>query len=424
MPRQTPRPRAVKLCDVHPRVHFCRSAMLVSLKHGLSRIVCCQNGMRTDLALDDALLVKANVESGTCKGFLHAGYADLMNDAQRTAARDALNADFKSLDASLPALSPLLGLFPSGTYLIADFDLFPVLRKDSRFEYFWDTPSYDYEILFLYYCGVSECYDAPLYLFPSERAAAMKPATLEAYADRLRAAPDSLRSVAFYLNGGVALLLDGHHKAAAAASLGLPARTLVIFAVDDGAGEIAKAVSGGERILLHHNSRYLSRSGPLQLAAADGRRLGDVFAMETMPPAKCHPVPEDKRYPLCPGQAGYREWWGRIPDAYRTNFERYPKADLLRDGTAIPPDQIRLAMAALRADRMPEMTERETHGRHFAFCIGPGRSIPENLRFFLRAYLELYPESKWLSESDRRYLQQDRDDPYWFPVQSEYISGV
>lgn len=109
-------PRVKKLCDIHSRVHFCRSAALVRLEDGMGRIALRQYGdtVRSagscDLFFDDQLLVTGCVESGTSTARLYAGYGNVMTDAECRRVRDALNANFESIDASLPALSPLLRL--------------------------------------------------------------------------------------------------------------------------------------------------------------------------------------------------------------------------------------------------------------------------------------------------------------------------
>ena len=405
-------PRVKKLSDVHPRVHFCRDAMLVSVTDGMGRIALRRYGTETgtescELYFDDRLMVEGDVTSSTYRGILRAGYDGfVMDDAACSAARDGINADFESLDVSLPSLAPLLGLFASGTYLIADFDMFPY-RRDGRDsgDYFWDAPEYGCEAPFAYSWYSFVYYDVPRYLMPTEPASRMNPAQVDAYIDRLKENNHALRSVAFYLNGGVAMLLDGHHKAAAAAALGIPARTLVIFYVQDDA-QVLEAVRGSGRMLLTQVSRYLGESSPLRLCSADGRLLGEVCSLERMKRKRLY-------LPMGAERAYYSKWeeephWGRVPDEYRQNLNRYPLGDYIASGTQIPPDQIRKIYSYVYEGAPLILEERETGGSHAVVSIGGSGDMRGQLRGALQQYLRLFPQSKWLSDAEKeRIMKKD-----------------
>ncbi|MBR5287146.1 MAG: leucine-rich repeat domain-containing protein [Clostridia bacterium] len=406
-------PRVKKLCDIHSRVHFCRDAALVRLEDGMGRIALRQHGdvvrsaRNCDLYFDDQLLVTGHVESGTSTARLYAGYGNVMTDEDCRMVRDALNADFERIDASLPALSPLLGLFSSGTYMIADFDLFPVLNTSAEPDHFWDAPAYETAAMFFYGAfGCSMAYDAPLYLFPTQPPRVMNPAQTDAYIDRLKQNDACLRSVAFYLNGAVALLLDGHHKAAAAAALGKPARTLVIFRVEDDKALLA-AVKAEQRIFLRHQSCYRSQCGPLRLHQADGTFLCEVTALETMTRRRLYLPADTRKFHDLPSEDG----WGRIPSAYCQALKSYPGEGLLRLGTSIPPDQIRKLISEMKEQNAQLTLEERKH-----LCDIVNRDSPLAYLLHLRAYSRLFPDSKWLTPQDRRFLEEDLSDPTWFPV--------
>lgn len=79
--------------------------------------------------------------------------------------------------------------------------------------------------------------------------------------------------------------------------------------------------------------------------------------------------------------------WGRIPDEYHTSkFMDYPKSFQLIAGTVLPPDQIRSLIEA-------EMKKEK--GRHNMTTIEQ-----------LRSYALLFPDSKWLTASERAWLDQ------------------
>lgn len=416
-------PRVKKLCDVHPRAHFCRSAVLLRLEDGMGRIAlrryqASKSPDQCDLFFDDQLLIHGDVESGTCSAHLYAGYGNILKDDVYQAVRDRLNADFESIDASLPALAPLLGLFSSGTYMIADFDLFPIQRDHPRPTHFWEAPDYDPYIQFFYgafNCDISS--DAPRYLFPTQPARCMNPAQTDAYIARLRKNDQSLRTIAFYLNGSVALVLDGHHKAAAAAALGKPARTLVIFSVEDDKDLLA-AVKQGKRIFLHNVSRYLVQGGPMLLCDSDGEHLCSVTSLQSMTRKRLYLPLEAGRKHFNARMTSEREQWGFIPEEYMKVPESTPRDGDLYSGTAIPPDQIRKIMTAYRTEQPFHPDDRELVSVYGSITIGStSRCERHRIRHCLLAYHRLFPESKWLTESDVKFLEDDEKDPYWTPAE-------
>ena len=86
--------------------------------------------------------------------------------------------------------------------------------------------------------------------------------------------------------------------------------------------------------------------------------------------------------------------WGRVPDDYRTqSFFKYPNARLLAAGTLISPDQVR----SLIKEEMPKVK-----GAHDMELIK-----------HLRCYAELFPNSKWLSISERLWLNRPDGDFYF-----------
>lgn len=375
-------PRLEYLADVHSRVYFCRDAALVRLKGGLDKLVCRDYGSGNrkeiyNLYLDDVPLVKTCIPGcGTCSTRLRAGYGDgLMNQDAYLAVRDRLNAGYDGLKKSIDSLAPLVGLMKSGLYVIADFDLFPVQNRGNHFTYFWDVPEFTTELHFHHAWGGTQLLDAPLFLAPSQRAAQMNPARVEYYRQRLQEGNAFPRAVALYLNGGVALLLDGHHKAAACASEGLPVKTTVIFPVEDGK-KPEKALSDGKRLYFHHAKSWQNHSsGPLILRDGQGQELASVSCLQNMRKKRVYTEPMQEVD------------WGQIPEEYRTpKFMDYPKSLELIAGTTLQPDQIRSLISE-------EMVKEK--GNHDMDAIEQ-----------LCSYATLFPDSKWLSTSERNWLNQ------------------
>lgn len=373
-------PRLEYAADVHTRVHFCREAALVRLKGGLNKLACRDDGRgsrseRYALYLDRTLLADAYIPGcGTCSTLMRAGYGDgLMQEEACHAVRDAVNAGFDGLPRAMGYLAPFVGLMASGLYVVADFDLFPVMNYGC-FEHFWDVPDYGSELHFVhvYVGGGKDEWDAPMFIAPTQRASQMNPARVDEYRRRLREGERFPRAVALYLNGGVALLLDGHHKAAACAAEGVPVRTLVLFRVED-EKPVKAALEAGKRLYLHHSKSLHRNADTLILRDGQGMCLTRMSCLQRMSRRKLEPETREE------------EPWGRVPEEYLTEASRrFPNAGTLTHATLIPPDHIRSTI---------EEEMRKPKGMHDMDAIS-----------HLQGYAKLFPESKWLSASERAWL--------------------
>lgn len=381
-------PRLQYLCDIHPRVHFCRNAVLVRLTGGLDRLVCRQpepgeSKERYDLYLNGVPLVETFIPGcGTCTTHLWAGYGDgLINEVQCREVRDRLNAGYDGLKTAVSSLAPFVGLMKSGYYAVADFDLFPVSRSGKSCRYFWDAPEYASELHFRHYWpgGASESMDAPLFLAPTQRPSLIDPQRVESYIARLDEGERFPRAVALYLNGGVALLLDGHHKAAACAAAGVPVTTLVILPLET-TDLLKEAISAQKRLFFHQTKHMYA--APLTVCDGQGNECSRAICLKTM----------EKRQVVCVQQSDTE--WGRVPDRYRTErFMDFPDRALLAEGTVLPPDQIRTHISGQM--KLPK-------GEHDMSVVSA-----------LRKYARLFPQSKWLSPSERAWLERPDTDFYW-----------
>ncbi|WP_298016989.1 hypothetical protein [uncultured Dysosmobacter sp.] len=170
----------------------------------------------------------------TCAGLLAAGWGLAEADApELEAVRETLNSGFTRLEDAVPALAPLLGLLEPGLYVVADGEAYPA---DGGGRFFWDAPDewmaapateqtgltdddYEYE-----YPG-----SAPVFLYPSQRRSRFDPDREAYYEERFQRDGPLPRGIALYVQEGLSILLDGHHKAAAAARLrrALPCLTVI-----------------------------------------------------------------------------------------------------------------------------------------------------------------------------------------------------
>ena len=170
----------------------------------------------------------------TSESWLCTGWGlDTAECPELDALREILNGGFAQLEGAVPSLSPLLELLPEGVYVLAESDAYPA---DGCGQFFWN---------------VSDCLEAnpatalvwlsdndydynyeripPKFLYPSQRRSRLDMERVEYYKERLQQDGPLPHGLAVYVTEGMSVLLDGHHKAAAAALLGrtLPCLTVL-----------------------------------------------------------------------------------------------------------------------------------------------------------------------------------------------------
>lgn len=168
-------------------------------------------------------------ESRLCTGW----GLDTVECPELDALRETLNGGFARLEDAVPALPPLLELLPEGVYVLAESDAYPT---DGYGQFFWNVPDwlesnqatgavylndddYDYQYERL----------PPVFLYPSQRRSRLDMERVEHYRTRFQQDGPLPHGIALYVTEGMSVLLDGHHKAAAAALLGrtLPCLTVL-----------------------------------------------------------------------------------------------------------------------------------------------------------------------------------------------------
>ena len=259
---------------------------------------------------DTPLLSRQETECPTCADLLAVGWgSDTADCRELSAVREVLNGGFSHLEDAIQALTPLLALLPTGLYVIADGDAYPT---DGGGRFFWDVPDgwttveatapaflndSDFELVY------TEL--PPVFLYPSQQRSRFDPDRAAYYGQRLQQNGPPPRGLALHCAGGVSLLLDGHHKAAAAARLGrmLPCLTVIPF------------------------TNYTMKPGRLPGRWQRDRACFGPFAIpvETIP-AKWRPEPGKWS-----DSTGDRTWVGRLADRewpaeYRAAGRGYPTA--------------------------------------------------------------------------------------------------
>lgn len=196
---------------------------LLSMKYGYL-----ENDAFATLVYGDTPLIKFHGEGPyfcpTCEKLVAAGYGLNMSDQQVISElRDTLNCRFVSLEESLETLKPLLGLLPTGYYALVNTELCPT---DGNGEFFWklnNNPTYNKASCPIYAGDGIWSDEIPYYILPTQPPSHYDPKQAEFYR-----AKDDYRAIAYHMEGYLCALIDGHHKAVAAALDKKKVKTLVI----------------------------------------------------------------------------------------------------------------------------------------------------------------------------------------------------
>lgn len=168
-------------------------------------------------------------ESRLCTGW----GLDTAECPELDALRETLNGGFARLEDAVPALSPLLELLPEGVYVLAESDAYPA---DGCGQFFWNVsdclePNPATALVYLNDDDYDYQYERlpPVFLYPSQRRSRLDMERVEYYKERFQQEGSLPHGIALYVGAGMSVLLDGHHKAAAAALLGrtLPCLTVL-----------------------------------------------------------------------------------------------------------------------------------------------------------------------------------------------------
>lgn len=248
----------------------------------------------------------------TCESLLATGWGmDTADCPELEAVRETLNGGFARLEDAVSALAPLLGLLPAGLYVLADTEIYPA---DGAGRFFWDVPD---ALTVSPATAAVELVDddhefvrpesAPVFVYPTQRRSRFDPARAEFYTRRLREDGPLPRGLALYVGEGMSVLLDGHHKAAAAALLGRTLPCLTIFPM---AGYRYQNVLGVGRKPVRDGVLF----GPFTIP------LGELPAKWLPEPKSWWKHPQNKVGWKPEGRLADRTW----PEEYRAAGARYP----------------------------------------------------------------------------------------------------
>lgn len=220
---------------------WCNSAIMFRVQNGLGTITHKSGKEDKDycyyshLLLNDKPILQEYIPvCPTCTGMLATGYGiENIDCPELKAVRECLNSDYTDIRNSAEMLKPLLALLDDGYYLLADV---PHCPTDSNNNFFWSVPNkmtYNPACCDEYYN--SEFYNAvmsfPQYLYPTQSAEVCNQKRIDEYVEILKDNPNPPRALAYHEYGFISALLDGHHKATAAALLGQKINCLTIMNV-------------------------------------------------------------------------------------------------------------------------------------------------------------------------------------------------
>lgn len=211
---------------------MCKDAKLIyvdgfgALKSSTKSVEDSYYGMRylTQITLNGIPLVQINAPScPTCKSLLATGFGiDKANAYELTEIGKNINSEFVNLDNSIDALSPLLSLLESGLYVVADTLCYPT---DGDGHFFWNVsntltessatvgvllPEDDYNFVD----------GEPIFLYPTENTNCFNEERVEYYINTIKNSISPPRAIVYNFKEFMSFIIDGHHKACAAAILG------------------------------------------------------------------------------------------------------------------------------------------------------------------------------------------------------------
>ncbi|MCZ8650916.1 hypothetical protein [Escherichia albertii] len=184
-------------------------------------------GLIHSLCWQDVPLIRFWSETGcpTCAEFVYSGFADdEQGAAQFLSALENWNRPWSGMADAFAALTPLFSCLADGYYLLEDRELYPT---DGNGHFFWAATDHSssnpatvavWDPEYGYFSDT-----APCFLLPGQPPSHFNSERATFYRDK----PDA-RALAWYLTDSyLCVLLDGHHKATAAALEGRPLKTLV-----------------------------------------------------------------------------------------------------------------------------------------------------------------------------------------------------
>lgn len=157
----------------------------------------------------------------TCEKIVRSGYQ--LEQTEEFCVQK-LNCDNVSFEEVLNEIYPILGLLSENYYVVLDTELYPT---DGNGHLFWNVPNSDKRMpgSCLYYRGDGEWGNLrPYYTIATQSIKKLNKERVDYYREH-----SNCRAIAYYMDGYMTALIDGHHKTMAAALEQTKVRALVIM---------------------------------------------------------------------------------------------------------------------------------------------------------------------------------------------------
>ena len=219
---------------------WCKEGLVFKVVNGLDKLKHVRGASNENyyydqqLTLNDVPLVQGHFPAcPTCYGMLATGYGiEKVKSDELDAVRESLNQNYLGIDSAFSALIPLLKLLSDGIYMLADVELAPT----DGHKFFYNVANEMTENSALCdqfynsdFLAVTDGF--PAFMYPTQSSSSINDERVDGYRNRLKQGGE-IRGLAYYEKGFVCALLDGHHKAIAAAQLGKKLRCLTIIPLD------------------------------------------------------------------------------------------------------------------------------------------------------------------------------------------------
>lgn len=183
------------------------------------------------IKLNDIPLIQAKIpDCSTCCAFLATGYGiENTNCKELLEIQEKINSDYINLETSINYIKPLLTLFKSGFYLIADAVCYPTDGEN----FFWNVPNELKEFLSVGPAYLGEgtyVFDQPVYLYPTQTTNSYNKDRVDYYVEKFKNLDDNKpRAIVYNFEEFINFIIDGHHKVCASALLKEPVSCILII---------------------------------------------------------------------------------------------------------------------------------------------------------------------------------------------------
>ena len=219
---------------------WCSSAVLTELSDGKGVLTSVTTDYDEDYRQKSTLLLngKTLIQGEypicpTCSAMIARGYGiEKIDTPELQKIRDKVNSPFISLKTAIENIKSIIGLLDDGYYVIADAMLYPTDGESHFFMNVSDKADYMEAATPEYYN--SDFMDVtsgfPAYIYPTQSNLCLNIDRAKYYLDMIEK-ENAPRAIAYYQYGFLCALLDGHHKAYAAALKGSMLHSIVIIPI-------------------------------------------------------------------------------------------------------------------------------------------------------------------------------------------------